>query len=238
MRPFFLLEIPPCIDRVVYMSVSENLNDIHCRIAKVADQWNRNADDVHLIAVSKRQPMEKIKEAIDAGQRLFGENRVQEAYDHWSDLKPQYPDLCLHLIGPLQTNKIKEAVSLFDVIQSVDREKLASKLGAELQQQLKDMPCFIQVNIGEEEQKSGILPSEFSGFLDFCRQDCKLNIQGLMCIPPVDEPPALFFGMLKNMAQEHGLSQLSMGMSGDYEKAVPLGATYVRVGTAIFGDRN
>ena len=219
------------------MTIKDNLNTIHQTIEKAAKPWGRALDDITLIAVSKRQPQEKILEALETGHRHFGENRVQEAYEHWETIKPTMSDLCLHLIGPLQTNKVKEAVVLFDVIHSVDREKLARKLSDEMRAQDKQIPCFIQVNIGEEEQKSGILPADLPAFLEFCRKDCGMNIIGLMCIPPVDEPAALYFALLKKMAEEHGLSQLSMGMSGDYDKAIPLGATHIRVGTALFGTR-
>ncbi len=219
------------------MSITENLQNINKIIHETATSWKRDTDDINLIAVSKRQSQEKIIAALQAGHRQFGENRVQEAYEHWANIKQDYPDLELHLIGPLQTNKIKDAVELFDVIQTLDREKLARKLGAALQEEGKATPCFIQVNIGEEEQKSGILPQELPEFLDFCTQDCNLNIQGLMCIPPIDEPASLYFALLQKMAQTHNLPHLSMGMSADYEKAIPLGATYIRVGTAIFGER-
>lgn len=219
------------------MSVIENLKNINETIHETATSWKREPADINLIAVSKRQSQDSIQSAIDAGHRLFGENRVQEAHEHWADIKPSYPDLKLHLIGPLQTNKINEAIKLFDVIQTVDREKFAQKLGTALQNEGKKTPCFIQVNIGEEDQKSGILPQDLPPFLDFCRHDCNLNIQGLMCIPPVDEPAALYFALLQKMAKTHNLEHLSMGMSADYEKAIPLGATYIRVGTAIFGER-
>lgn len=220
------------------MSISDNIQTIRDNITKTADTWGRNANDINLIAVSKNQPPEKIQDALDAGHRIFGENRVQEAYTHWADLKNTYNDLQLHLIGPLQTNKVKDAVKLFDIIHTVDREKLARKLGAEMHAQKRDLPCLIQINIGEEEQKSGIMPNELSDFLPFCQNECNLNIRGLMCIPPADEPAALFFALLQKMAKRHNLPDLSMGMSADYEKAVPLGATYIRIGSALFGNRN
>ncbi len=219
------------------MSIHENLQQIQKNIEKSCTEWKRDPKDVKLIAVSKVQPDEKLQEALDAGLRIFGENRVQEAYSHWEHHKENYPDLELHLIGPLQTNKVKDAVKLFDVIHSVDREKLARKLSDEMRAQNKDIPCFIQVNIGEEEQKAGIMPEDLPQFLEFCREECQLNIIGLMCIPPFDEPPALYFGLLRNMAREHGLKELSMGMSGDYEKAIALNATHIRVGTSLFGER-
>ncbi len=219
------------------MSIEENLKNIKTTIAKTAGEWKRPAIDINLVAVSKKQPAEKIQAALDAGHRLYGENRVQEAQDHWAAHKVNYPDLKLHLIGPLQTNKIKDALSIFDVIETVDREKLARKLGAAMAEQGVSIPCFIQVNTGEEEQKAGIAPHALRDFLKFCTDECGLNIQGLMCIPPVDDPPALHFALLQKLAKEHNLPELSMGMSSDFEKAIPLGATYVRVGTGIFGER-
>ncbi len=219
------------------MSVQENLKNIRSNIKKIAEQWNRNPSAVNLVAVSKFQPFENIQSALDAGHRLFGENRVQEAQEHWATIKPNYPDLKLHLIGPLQTNKIKDAVNLFDVIETVDREKLARKLGAVMKEKGKNLPCFIQVNTGEEKQKAGINPFELPDFLEFCTKECAINICGLMCIPPFDDLPALHFALLQKLAKVSNLPDLSMGMSNDYEKAIPLGATYVRVGTAIFGKR-
>tara|TARA_R110001592_G_scaffold3525_8_gene19859 strand:+ start:25224 stop:25904 length:681 start_codon:yes stop_codon:yes gene_type:complete len=219
------------------MSIKENINQIRTQIEKAAAPWGRAVDDIHLIAVSKKQPPEKIQAALDAGQRLFGENRVQEAAEHWAQIKPAYPDVKLHLIGPLQTNKINDAIALFDVIETLDREKLARKLGAALQNQGKTLPCFIQVNTGAEEQKAGITTAELPDFLNFCRTDCALDVRGLMCIPPVEEPAALHFALLQKLAKAHDLPDLSMGMSSDFEKAIPLGATYIRVGTGIFGER-
>lgn len=219
------------------MSIAENLKQIHTKIEKTASAWGRDGAHINLIAVSKRQPLEKLHESLDAGHRLFGENKVQEAYEHWENIKPQYHDLQLHLIGPLQTNKTKEAVALFDMIHTLDREKLARKLRKEMAEQGRNIPCLIQINIGEEEQKSGIAPNELTDFLHFCCNECAINIQGLMCIPPHNEPPAMFFALLHKMAKQHNLPHLSMGMSADYDKAIPLDATYIRVGTAIFGDR-
>lgn len=219
------------------MSVKENLEHTKNQITTAAKPWDRSVADINLLAVSKRQPQSKIQEALDTGHRIFAENRTQEAQQHWGNIKPNYPDLELHLIGPLQTNKVKDAIALFDCIHTVDREKLARKLSTELHAQCRSIPCFIQVNIGEEEQKSGIMPLELPEFLHFCRQDCALDIQGLMCIPPADEPAALFFALLQKMAITHKLESLSMGMSADFEKAIPLGATHIRVGTGIFGQR-
>jgi pyridoxal phosphate enzyme (YggS family) len=219
------------------MSVAENLKSVREKIAKVAAQWKRDPAAVHLVAVSKVQPEEKIVEALEAGQRVFGENRVQEAQQRWSARKKEYADLQLHLIGPLQTNKVKEAVRLFDVIETLDREKLARALSEEMKKQNRALPCFIQVNTGDEEQKAGIDIAALGAFYKFCIEECGLNVIGLMCIPPMDEPPALHFALLKKHAGALGLKNLSMGMSSDFEKAIPLGATHVRVGTAIFGER-
>ncbi len=220
------------------MSVLENLKDISARIKKAAENAGRNPCDVTLVAVSKKQPDDRIDEALAAGQRVFGENRVQEAQGRWGGARRSaYSDLTLHLIGPLQTNKAADAVALFDIIETIDREKLARVLASEMQKQGRFLPCFIQVNTGEEDQKAGIAPRDVHAFYKFCTQECGLNITGLMCIPPADDPPALHFALLKQYADELGLKQLSMGMSGDFEKAIALGATYVRVGTGVFGDR-
>lgn len=219
------------------MTVRENLESIRRTIEKAARQSGRKPESVKLVAVSKTQPKEKILEALEAGQRLFGENRVQEAQTRWAEIKPLYPDLKLHLIGPLQTNKVKDAITLFDMIETVDREKLAAELSREMKKHGRTIPCLIQVNTGGEEQKAGIAPQSLPAFVNFCRNDCALDIRGLMCIPPVDDSPALHFAFLKKLARENGLKELSMGMSADYEKAIPLGATYIRIGTAIFGQR-
>ncbi|MCK5374517.1 MAG: YggS family pyridoxal phosphate-dependent enzyme [Alphaproteobacteria bacterium] len=219
------------------MTVEKNLNTVREKIDNAARQWGRTGDDVQLIAVTKHKSDEDIQELLDVGHRLFGENRVQEAYEHWQARKDSglYPDLQLHLIGPLQSNKVKDAVGLFDVIETVDREKLARKLSTVMQDAGIYLPYFIQVNTGEEEQKAGIAPRELSDFLGFCRNECVLNIVGLMCIPPVDDSHALHFALLHKLAKEHGLKQLSMGMSADYEKAIAHGATYVRIGSGLFG---
>ncbi len=216
--------------------ISENLKIVRDGIAKVAREYKRTPDDVQLVAVSKMQEPEKILAALGGGQRVFGENRVQEAQSHWTALKQQYPDIVLHLIGPLQTNKAKDAVALFDVIESVDRPDIVQALAKEMKKQGRDIPCFVQVNTGAEEQKAGVLPSSLPSLLALCKEE-SLRVEGLMCIPPVGEPPALHFAFLRKLAQESGLKKLSMGMSGDYEKAIPLGATHVRIGTAIFGNR-
>ncbi len=190
-----------------------------------------------LVAVSKQQPDNKVDQSVLAGHRVFGENRVQEAKHRWQARKARHPDLELHLIGPLQTNKVPEAVALFDVIEVVDRVKLAKILAAEMQRQNRHLPCFVQVNTGEEPQKAGVMPGEADEFIRFCREDCSLNIVGLMCIPPADEEPAMHFALLREMAKRNYLSELSMGMSSDFEAAIAFGATSVRVGSAIFGAR-
>lgn len=217
--------------------IADNIAAIREKIAKTAKACGRDPSSVNLVAVSKMQPEERIRAALDAGQRLFGENRVQEAAARWGEIRGQYPDLKLHLIGPLQTNKVKEAVALFDCIETLDREKLARKLAEEMAAQGRALPCFIQLNTGEEPQKAGLAPGDLPDFLAFARDECGLDVCGLMCIPPADEPPALHFALLRKLAARHGLQDLSMGMSGDFEQAVRLGATYVRIGTALFGGR-
>lgn len=219
------------------MSIAENFQTVQNKIRRACLAAGREEGAVQLVAVSKTQAEDRITAALATGHRVFGENRVQEAYDHWAHCRVRYPDLRLHLIGPLQTNKVKEAVALFDCIETLDREKLAQTLSVEMKKQGRDLPCFIQVNTGEEEQKAGIVPSALPEFLSFCQKDCGLNIAGLMCIPPVNEPSALHFALLKKLAQGNNLSNLSMGMSGDFEKGIALGASHIRVGTALFGDR-
>ncbi len=219
------------------MSITQNLADIRARIAEAARLAGRDPADTALMAVSKFQPEDKINEALAAGQRLFGENRVQDAQKRWGHRKADMPDLMLHLIGALQTNKVREAVALFDVIQTLDREKLARALAEEMTRQGRPLPCFIQVNTGEEPQKGGVLPHDLPPFHDFCVKACGLDIRGLMGLPPENDPPALHFALLKHLAGQVGVSGLSMGMSGDYDKAVALGSTIVRIGTGLFGTR-
>jgi pyridoxal phosphate enzyme (YggS family) len=190
-----------------------------------------------LIAVSKSQPDEAIEAILAAGQRVFGENRVQEAQQHWEQRRERYSDLTLHLIGPLQSNKAADAVRLFDVIQTLDREKLAGALADAMEKEGRRPKLFIQVNTGEEPQKAGVPPSKVGQLLRHAREDAGLEVEGLMCIPPVDEPAGPHFALLKKIAHDYGLPSLSMGMSGDYELAARYGATHVRVGTALFGDR-
>ena len=194
----------------------------------------RIAGRAQLVAVSKTYDVESIAPVIMAGQRLFGENRVQEATSKWPQLKKRFGGIELHLIGPLQSNKAAEAVALFDVIQTVDRPKIAEALSQEMRKQGRALPCFVQVNIGREPQKAGIAPEDLD---DFLGRDFGLNIIGLMCIPPVEADPRPYFRALAEMAKSHGLKQLSMGMSGDFELAIAEGATHVRVGSAIFGER-
>ena len=219
------------------MSVEQNLKQIYASIEDAAKNARRDASNINLVAVSKKQPDERIDEALAAGHRLYGENRVQEAETRWRERRLQYPDLKLHLIGPLQSNKAADAVALFDVIETLDREKIAKALSKEMAKQGRDLPCFIQVNTGEEDQKSGILPRHLSDFYNYCYHECGLKIIGLMCIPPVEDPPALHFALLKQYADTLSLNHLSMGMSADYEWAIPHGATYIRVGTGVFGQR-
>ena len=207
------------------------------RITKAARDAGHDPATVILVAVAKTHPVEQILPALDTGHRVFGENRVQEAAGKWPALRARYPDIVLHLIGPLQTNKVKDAVALFDVIETVDREKLARALADEFGRQGKRPDCYIQVNTGEEPQKAGVLPADIDGFIALCRDELGLPVRGLMCIPPVGEPPAPHFALLAEIAERHDLPVLSMGMSGDYEIAIAIGATHVRVGTAIFGER-
>ena len=204
---------------------------------RAADLARRQLDDIALIAVSKQQTDEKITAALAMGHRLFGENRVQEAKERWASRRADFPDLRLHLIGPLQSNKAAEAVALFDVIEVIDRPKIAKAVAAELAKQNKSMSCLIQVNTGLEPQKSGIAPNEIADFIAFCKGEAGLPVDGLMCIPPADEEPAPHFALLAKYAKRHALPILSMGMSGDYGTAIQLGATHIRVGSALFGRR-
>jgi pyridoxal phosphate enzyme (YggS family) len=213
-----------------------SLDEVNGRIGKAARLAGRRPEAVTLIAVSKTQPASRILGLISAGQRVFGENRVQEAQEKFPDLKSAYPDLELHLIGPLQTNKARDAVALFDVIQSVDRDRIASALAKEMAHLGRRPACYIQVNTGEEPQKAGVWPADADRFVAECRQ-LGLPITGLMAIPPFDEEPSMHFALLAKIAARNHLPQLSMGMSADYEIAVQFGATHVRVGSAIFGER-
>ena len=214
-----------------------NLARIRARLNAAAEEAGRKPEDITVIAVSKNHGAEAILPLLEAGHRVFGENRVQEAMGKWPALKERYPDIELHLIGPLQTNKAKEAVAFFDVIETVDRPKLARILSEEMARQGKTLRLLVQVNTGEEEQKAGAAPQEADAFIAQCRDEFGLAIDGLMCIPPAEEAPAPHFALLAKIAARNGLKTLSMGMSGDYEIAATLGATHVRVGTEIFGAR-
>jgi pyridoxal phosphate enzyme (YggS family) len=216
---------------------ASRLAAIQERIARAQKRFGPPAESVTLVAVSKTFAAEAIEPFLEAGQRVFGENRVQEAKDKWPALRQAYPDVDLHLIGPLQTNKAREAVALFDVIETVDREKLASILAAEMQRAGRKLPCFVQVNIGLEEQKAGIAPAETIAFVNRCRTEHGLDIIGLMCIPPDGLPPGPYFAQLAELARAASVAQLSMGMSGDFEIGIGMGATHVRVGSALFGHR-
>lgn len=218
-------------------AIAANLDSVRDHVAQAARESGRRAADVTLIAVAKTFPATDVAAALAAGQRHFGENRVQEGIAKYPALRLQHPDLVLHLIGPLQTNKVKQAVAQFDVIHTLDRPKLAEELAKEFSRTGRRLPCFIQVNVGEEPQKAGCAPAEADAFIADCRNRLGLPVAGLMCIPPADQDPAPYFEKLAAIATRNGLAQLSMGMSGDYAAAIRLGATHVRVGSAIFGGR-
>ena len=218
-------------------NIAVNLTAVRERIAAAARGAGRVPDNVTLVAVSKTHPAATVRQALVAGHRVFGENRVQEAEAKYPELREEFPNLALHLIGPLQSNKVRDALSIFDVIESVDRPRLAQVLAKEMDHSGRRRPCLIEVNTGEEPQKAGILPAEADGFVIECRDRLGLPVIGLMCVPPVDEEPALHFALLREIARRNELEVLSMGMSADYEKAIRFGATHVRVGTAIFGAR-
>jgi len=213
------------------------LEDVLQNILQAVEEAGREASSVRLIAVSKTHDAERIEPIIGAGQRLFGENRVQEATGKWPDLREHHRDVELHLIGPLQSNKVKDAIALFDVIHSVDRPKIAKALAQEMARSGRKPRLLVQVNTGEEAQKAGVLPGDAAGFVEQCQEEFGLEIEGLMCIPPIDEESSLHFALLAKIAGGLGLKELSMGMSADYETAIQFGATYVRIGTAIFGER-
>jgi pyridoxal phosphate enzyme (YggS family) len=236
-RTSFNVSTPAMSTNVIAEAVAANLAEVRARIVKAAKAANRDPAAVTLIAVSKTHDETAIRAALGAGQRAFGENRVQEAKAKYPALKALHADLDLHLIGPLQSNKAREAVALFDAIHTVDRSSLAETLAAEIKRAGRAPKLFVQVNTGEEPQKAGIGPRDALAFVEQCRKIHGLAIAGLMCIPPVDEEPALHFALLLKLAREAGLKELSMGMSGDYETAIRFGATHVRVGTAIFGAR-
>lgn len=214
------------------------LHHIHARITQAALESGRKAADIALTAVSKTFDDTAILPVLHARHRIFGENRVQEAKTKWPQLRRQFPDIELHLIGPLQSNKAAEAIALFDVIETVDREKIAAALAQEVQKQQKQMRFYVQVNTGLEPQKAGIAPQETVAFVKHCQEHHNLTIEGLMCVPPVAENPGPHFALLTKLGQQAGLARFSMGMSGDFETAIAFGATSVRVGSAIFGHRN
>jgi pyridoxal phosphate enzyme (YggS family) len=216
---------------------SVSLEEIKARIAKAEAEAGRPEGAVKLIAVSKVQPNDRVEEVLQAGHRIFGENRVQEVAGKWPMFRERYEGIELHIIGPLQTNKARQAMDLAQAIHSVDRPKLAETLARLAQERGACPNLFIQVNTGEEAQKAGIAPADVDGFIADCRK-LDLPIKGLMCIPPVEEEPSMHFALLAKMAARNGLAGLSMGMSGDFEKAISFGATHVRVGSAIFGARD
>jgi len=214
-----------------------NLRDVRALIVRAARDFGRDPADVRLLCVTKTVPPERIRPVIAAGERIFGENLVQEAHAKWPALKAEHPDLELHLIGPLQTNKAREAVALFDAIETLDRPSLAKVLAAEIQRAGRAPKLFVQVNTGAEPQKAGVLPQEADAFIAQCRNEYGLAPVGLMCLPPIDEQVSPHFALLAKIAARNGLTELSMGMSADYALAIQLGATYVRIGSAIFGER-
>jgi PLP dependent protein len=225
------------MEEVIEAAVAANLAAVRARIEAAERSAGRAAGSVALVAVSKTQPPAAVREALLAGHRLFGENRVQEAQAKYPALRDAFPELVLHLIGPLQTNKVRESVALFDVIETVDRPRLAVVLAREMERTGRRLPCLIEVNTGEEPQKSGVLPEAADEFIGECRDRLGLQIAGLMCVPPLDEAPAPHFALLHEIARRNGVEMLSMGMSADFETAIRFGATHVRVGTAIFGAR-
>jgi pyridoxal phosphate enzyme (YggS family) len=218
--------------------IKARLGLVRQEVALAAEASGRKPAGVKLVAVTKTVPAPMIEEAIEAGQRVFGENRVQEARAKWPALKEQHAGIELHLIGPLQSNKVREAVALFDVIETLDRPKLARALAEEIARAGRRPPLFVQVNTGEEPQKAGVTPGETEAFVALCGDTFGLAIDGLMCIPPFDEEPAMHFALLAKLAERLGLDDLSMGMSGDFARAIQFGATSVRIGTAIFGERD
>ena len=218
-------------------SAVEGLQQVRTSIRRAASDYDRDPSSITLVAVSKTFPAEEIEPVLQAGHRVFGENYVQEAKAKWPALRERFPDVELHMIGPLQSNKAREAVELFDAIHTLDRPSLAEALAKEIARQGKRPRLLVQVNTGEEPQKGGVVPSEVDAFLEACRTRYGLEIEGLMCIPPAEDPPSPHFALLNTIARRHGLNVLSMGMSADFDAAIQLGATHVRVGSAIFGAR-
>jgi len=221
----------------VSSEVAERFRAVRGRIAEAARAVGRDPAAVTLVAVGKAQPEERIQAALAAGQRVFGENYVQEAKARWAETRNAWPGLQLHMVGPIQTNKVKDVVALFDVVETLDRPKLAQALAREMARQQRRPACFVQVNTGEEAQKAGVWPADADAFIALCRDDLGLPVVGLMAIPPEDEEPSLHFALLAKIAARNGLAGLSMGMSADFEVAVQFGATHVRVGSALFGAR-
>ncbi len=219
------------------IDIAANLAGVMAEIAEAAAAAGRDAGDIGLVAVSKTHGPDRIRPALEAGHRLFGENRVQEAERKWPELREAFPDLRLHLIGPLQGNKTRDAVELFDCIETIDRPRIARRVAEAIQQAGRAVDCYVQVNTGAEAQKAGIPPDEADALIAQCRDEFQLSVRGLMCIPPADEEPSLHFALLREIARRNGLDGLSMGMSADFPLAIPFGATLVRVGTAIFGPR-
>jgi len=218
-------------------SAVEGLEQVRASIRRAAADYGRDPASITLVAVSKTFPAEAIEPVLAAGQRVFGENYVQEAKAKWPALRERHAGVELHMIGPLQSNKAREAVELFDVIHTLDRPSLAQALAKEIARQGKKPRLLVQVNTGEEPQKGGVIPGEVDAFLEACRSQYGLEIEGLMCIPPAEDPPSPHFALLNTIAKRHGLTWLSMGMSADFDAAIQLGATHVRVGSAIFGNR-
>ena len=219
------------------VDIAGKLAAVRARIAEAALAAGRPASDVTLVAVPKTFPAAHIRPALAAGHRVFGENRVQETAEKWPALRADFPDVTLHLIGPLQTNKVRDAVALFDVIETVDRPKLAAALRREFDRAGRALDCYIEINTGAEPQKSGVLPDDADAFIDACRNEHDLPVKGLMCLPPQGQDPAPHFTLLRDIAIRNDLPVLSMGMTADFETAIACGATHVRVGTAIFGQR-
>ncbi len=217
--------------------IERNLLALNQKINNACKTYERKLSDINLVAVSKTVAAENILAAIKTGCKIFGENYVKETQEKWPAIKQNHPQTKLHLIGHLQSNKAREAIDLFDCIESLDSEKLAKELQKEIAKQQKNPEIFIQINIGEEQQKSGIAPQAAHDFINFARNECKLNVTGLMCVPPTNEEPSPYFALLAKIAKENGLTKLSMGMSADFSEAIALGSTHIRVGTAIFGER-
>ncbi|MBI1391428.1 MAG: YggS family pyridoxal phosphate-dependent enzyme [Alphaproteobacteria bacterium] len=225
------------VDAATHVDPAANLAAVSARLRGALAEADRPADATRIVAVSKKHDLDRIMPVIDAGCRSFGENRVQEAKAKWPSIKERYTDLRLHLVGPLQSNKAADAVALFDVIETIDREKIARVVGEEMQRQGRSPTCLVQVNTGEEPQKAGVAPSVADEFIRRCRDEHGLRVDGVMCIPPIDEPPAPHFALLAKIAERNRLSIVSMGMSADFEIAAQLGATHVRIGSEIFGPR-